>query len=495
MLRRLAPRAGTWFLWSLAACRPSVPPDEALAEPAAELRGWHYRADVAPGAKGIAVQLCFEGQPPRALVPVVREALRYVDDAKVVATGRALKVRGGRLSLDGVEPGECVAWRVDFDVVMDGEGDRTVTRVGDSVMVRQSMWLLWPVDAPDNLAPTIELRVPEGVRASVPWRALEDGKRDGSRATFVLDDTVSRWLGYTVLGTLDIERFDRAGAEVEIVRLDKPIACDRAGVRAWIEDAVDSVALLYDGYPRDRLQVIIVPVDGGGGTVYFGAAARGGGAAVYLLLDSEAKAERLPGGWTTVHELLHHGMPFVEDAWMSEGFVSYYTEVMRTRAGHRSEAEGWWELWEAFERGRTGGRGLSLRDASDRMHEVHAYQNVYWGGAAIAFDIDVTMRRESNGERSFDDAVKHLRTCCGDAVRRVPAKQLLAELDTWYGKPIFTQIAERHLASDELADIAAIYRGLGIEIGHSGVVLDDKHPAAAIRRAIMAPRKLPPASP
>jgi hypothetical protein len=480
-------RRGTWFyMCVLAACRPSVAPDEALAEPAAELRGWHYRAEVDPGAKGIAVQLCFEGRPPRALVPIVPEVLPYVGAPHIAGSERSLAVRRGRLALDGVDPGECVAWHVDFEAMAEREGDRTVTRIGDSMMVRQSMWLLWPIDAPDNLAPTIELRVPEGMRASVPWRVLEQGE---DRTTFVLDDTVSRWLGYTVLGELDVDRFERAGAEIEIVRLDKSIACDREGVRRWIVDAVDSVALLYDGYPRDHLQVIIVPVDGGGGTVYFGAAARGGGASVYLLLDTEAQADRLPGGWTTVHELLHHGMPFVDDAWMSEGFVSYYTEVMRTRAGHRSEQDGWWELWEAFERGRNGGRGMSLRDTSDRMHETHAYQNVYWGGAAIAFDIDVTMRRESNGARGLDDAVKHLRTCCGDAVRRVPAKKLLAELDAWYGKPIFTQIAERHLADREFADIAALYAELGITIGATGVTLDDRHPAAAIRRAIMAPRK------
>ncbi len=492
MLRRLAPALGTGFCCVLAACRPSVSPAESRAEPAAELRGWHYRAEVAPAASGIAVQLCFEGRPPRALAAIVPEVVPYLEDLQVVGSSRALKVRGERVLLDGVAPGECVGWRVDFTKMTEARRDRAVIRAGDSLMVRQSMWLLWPEDAADDLEPTVELQLPEGVRASVPWRVAAAGAdRDARRTTYVLDATVSRWLGYTVLGELDIDRFERAGAKIEIVRLDEPLACDRAGLRRWIDDAVDSVALLYDGYPREHLQVIVVPTEGGGGTVYFGAAARGGGASVYLLLDTEAKAERLPGGWTTVHELLHHGMPFVEEAWMSEGFVSYYTEVMRTRAGHRSEAEGWWELFEAFERGRNGSRGQPLAEASAQMHETHAYQNVYWGGAAIAFDIDVTMRKETNGARGLDDAVKHLRECCGEAVQRVPARKLLAELDRWYGKPIFSEIAERHLEAREFADIAALYAGLGIGIGGSGVTLDDAHPAAAIRRAIMAPRRTP----
>lgn len=445
---------------------------------------WTYEATVAVGAEAIAVRMCFADTPPAALRPLVDDAVDVVDALGVEGRDAGLNFADGTVSLRGVRPGECVRWRVDLRAGAEGGRGRALSWVGDSVLVRQSMWLLWPTDAPGDVRPTLTLHTPQGVRASVPWPLL-DGDRDGPEATYALDTTVARWLGYTAFGALAIDRFERAGAAVEIVRLDEPIACDPDGVRRWITDALDGAAMLYGRYPRDRLQVIVVPTDGNDGTVYFGAAARGGGSGVYLLLDTEAQAERLPGGWTTVHEFLHHGMPFVADAWMSEGFVSYYTEVMRTRQGHRSEAEGWRELWDAFERGRRSGRGMSLERTSANMHETFAYQRVYWGGAAIAFDLDVTLRLESGGKLGFDDAMKHLRDCCGDARFQYRADALLAILDEWYGAPLFTTVARKHLRDRDFADIEAIYARLGMRHTGVSVEIDPDHPGAAARAAIM----------
>ncbi len=457
---------------------------------------WTYDAVVGARADDIAVRLCFADRPAKSLRPVVREALANLEGLAIEGRDEALTVRDGVVALEGVRAGECVRWRVDLRALAEKEGVRTASWVGDSVLVRQSMWLLWPTDAPRDTRSTLTLTVPDGMHASVPWPVAK-GSRDGSPATYVLDATVSRWLGYNAFGRLDIDRFERKGAEIEIVRLDRPIATDKAGVRRWIIDAVDGAAMVYghsgpegreDRYPRDHLQVVVVPVERGDGAVSFGAAARGGGAGVYLLLDSGATADRLPGGWTTVHELLHHGMPFVGDAWMSEGFVSYYTEVVRTRQGHRDEATGWLELWDAFERGKSGGRGMPLQVTSDRMHETFAYQRVYWGGAAIAFDLDITLRLETDGKVGFDDAMKQLRACCGDAVFQYDADALLEILDQWYGKPLFTGTAKRHLEAREFADIGALYAKLGMRWVDGKIAIDPAHPAAKLRAAIMAAR-------
>jgi hypothetical protein len=454
------------------------PPGNVRAE--APRASWTYDATLGANASDITVRLCFAGAPTKSLRPVVPEALEHIDALEIEGRGVALEASGGVVPLAGMKPDECVRWRVDFDALAQSERSRDATRMGASVLVRQSMWLLWPTDGPEDAAPAIRLSLPEDVRASVPWKPTGEGE-------YVLDTTASRWLGYNAFGRVHTQRFDYRGSQIEIARLDEEIACKEECLRAWIGDALDGAATLYGEYPRERLQIVVVPVAGQrGGGVYFGAAARGGGAGVYLLLDASAVLGDITGGWTTVHELLHHGMPFVNDPWMSEGFVSYYTEITRTRQGHRSEKEGWRELWDAFERGRRGGRGMTLGATSDNMHETHAYQRVYWGGAAIAFDIDVTMRLA--GKRTFDDAMKHLRECCGDAKKMYDAQTLLEELDRWYGEPIFTRIANEHLESDRLADIATLYARLGMR--HDGVAIgvDDSHPAAAQRRAIMAPR-------
>lgn len=445
---------------------------------------WTYTASLGANAADIAVRLCFAGAPAAALRPVVPEALEHVAEIAIEGRDGVILGRDGVVPLDDMRANGCVRWRVDLDAIAETERSRDARRVGDSVLVRQSMWLLWPSDAPNEASPTITLELRDGVDASVPWRPVPNAAR-----TYVLEPTAARWLGYNAFGRVHAQQFDYRGTRIEIARLDEPITCGDDCLRAWIIDALEGAATLYGNYPRDRLQIVVVPVGGRpGGGVHFGAAARGGGPGVYLLLDASALLGDIVGGWTTVHELLHHGMPFVKDAWMSEGFVSYYTEITRTRQGHRDEAKGWLELWGAFERGRSGGRGMTLDATSRNMHETFAYQRVYWGGAAIAFDIDVTMRIATGGKRSFDDAMKHLRECCGDATSMYDARALLEELDRWYGEPIFTRIASAHLQSRELANVDAIYARLGMRHDGKAIVMDDGHPATAMRKAIMAPR-------
>lgn len=472
---------------ALAACHPA----ERIAEPheaAAVVEGWHYAVHIERDLASATVRLCFDAAPGDRLVAGDPAAADYVRDVRIVGTEQRLRRRGRTFELDAVEAGECIAYEVDFAEMARREGSgRRVRWVGASLLVRPSLWLWRPSRIPDREAISVRFDHDDALAVSVPWPVAR-GRRGEKGAVYALDSTVYAWLGYSVFGRMQVERFTAAGTAIELVVLDAPLAASPAGLRAWITDAADTVALLYGTFPRDRLQVVVVPVDGGYGTVYFGAAGRGGGPGVYILMDDDARDDELPGGWTTVHELLHHGMPFVDEAWMGEGWVSYYTEVMRTRMGHRSEQEGWQELYEAFVRGKNGNRPMTLARTSQLMHRTFAYQNVYWGGAAIAFFIDVALREDSGGKVSLDDAVQELRRCCGDARHRWSAQTLLEKLDTWYGKPLFTRIADEHLQSEAFPPVEATLQRLGISIEHDRVMLDDDHPGAAHRRAIMAPR-------
>lgn len=460
-----------------------VPQEEAAAVPA----GWHYRVRVSPDLARLDVRVCFDGAPARTLIPGVPEAAKFLDGASTAA-GRKLKRRGKSLALGDLGDDRCLDYAVDVQQVIDASSRRRTLQLGDSVAMKASQWLWRPQVLPQGADVTVQFELPEGVDVSVPWPVA----KPGPQPRYALDKTALQWLGYTILGDFGRDAFTHAGTDFEVVTLDSPIACTDRDLRLWVEDAADSVALLFDGkFPRDRMQVVVVPVDGGGGSIYFGMAARGGGPAIFILLDDEATGEQLPGGWTTVHEMLHHGMPFIRDPWMGEGFVSYYTELQRSRMGHRDEKAGWHELHEAFSRGKRGSRMMSLRETSDHMRDTHAYQRVYWGGAAIAFLLDVELRIRSDGERSLDDAIKHLRTCCGDAGHRWDADELLAELDDWYGEPLFSEIAGKHLEALDFPPVEDAMARLGIVVGTGGLVFDDAHENAAVRRAIMAPRREP----
>ena len=222
-----------------------------------------------------------------------------------------------------------------------------------------------------------------------------------------------------------------------------------------------------------------------------------------LLISREASDREFPGEWVAIHEFLHHGMPFVDrdDAWLSEGFVTYYTEVLRARAGFRSERDSWSSLLAGFDRGGRSGTGQSLADESRQMHENFAYQRVYWGGAAIALLADVALREAGS---SLDAAMRHLQRCCAATPRIWPAQQILRAMDEAH-EPLETRAADEPgrrastaastrpslqdlsgpiLRSAAFPDLSPIYRKLGVTVVNGGPTLDESASIAHVRRAI-----------
>jgi hypothetical protein len=495
-VHRACPGPSPLLIAVLAAACGSAAPVERTSSTrgaASELPGWSYDVRIAETGTVADVALCMRGVRPRVLQLGDVDASDSIDEIRSARTGAKLRLTARGFVGESVQSDDCLVYRVDFDQMAQGPGaGRLARRVGDSVLVRSTSWLLVPDEAPRDRDVTLRLRLPEGVEASVPWRPRPRSAGEPRIRTYELDRTAFRWMGYAAFGKLDLQRFEAAGSNVELTLLDAPVAADANTRRAWIEDAVETAGLLFGGYPRDRLQIVLVPVEGSGRrAVPFGMAGRGGGAGVVLLLDGNAAAERLTGGWTAIHELLHHGMPFVEDAWMAEGWVTYYTEVVRARRGHQSEQDGWQALWDGFERGARTSPGTTLRRASEAMHRQRAYPRVYWGGAAIAVLLDLELRMESDGARGLDDAMRELRRCCAEADRRVDAAELLAHLDAWHGRPLFSELADRQLDAPKFPDMRKALERLGITVHAGRVILDDAHPAAPIRRGIMTHRPTP----
>ena len=246
----------------------------------------------------------------------------------------------------------------------------------------------------------------------------------------------------------------------------------------------------YSGNCRYRRALVIaVPADRAGPG--FGMALRGGGPAVVIFLDRHVTRESLANDWTATHELLHLGVPRLppEDAWLFEGLASYYTEVVRARAGIISPARAYQHLLEGFERGRSNESSLSLRDESSQMHERRSFYRVYWAGAALAFLTDVEARRTSGP--TLDSALQAFAACCAASEEDWNAERVLAHLDRSLGAPHFTEQARRWLDRREFPALDGVLRSLGVAPGPRGEAIFGPAPNAAIRDAIMAPAPLP----
>lgn len=447
--------------------------------------GWHYAVTVAPDLGRLDVEVCFRrsGPLPTRLVADDDAAVRFLVNPRDRA-GRPLAVDAdaGAITVGGAP---CLTYAVDVARMVEEVDSDAMARVGDAVSSSPHLWLWRPEALPDAAEVTLAFSLPDGLAVSVPW------PRDGVDGPYRLSSTAFRWATQVVIGKFTADRFTAAGTDFQVAVMDRPRAISAAGIRRWLTTAAETVAGLYGRFPTPTLQVIVAPFPGGGDPVYFGMALRGGGPAVLLLISGAAADDEFPGEWVAIHEFLHHGMPFIshDDAWMSEGFVTYYTEVLRVRAGLRTQLASWRALLAGFARGSRSGTGASLADESAHMHDNHAYQRVYWGGAAIALLSDVALREAGS---SLDAAMRHLDACCGDTRRIWRADEILGEWGRWLGRADLHTLVDPILGRGDgpwnsegsFPELSSVYRKLGVNMVDEEPTLDESASIAHVRRAI-----------
>jgi hypothetical protein len=276
------------------------------------------------------------------------------------------------------------------------------------------------------------------------------------------------------------------GIEVRI--LDGPRRTTDAALRNLVEEAARAVSAACGEPLVPHVRAVIRPVEGhGGDAIVFGHTVMKDGPGIELFLRADATDADLRSDWVAVHELVHLAMPPVaeEDAWFSEGWATYLTEVLKARAGLQTEREAWSELAGGFSSGARARGGLSLREESAKMHRRHSYHRVYWAGAALAFLADEELRRTTDGRLCLDDAMKELRRLERQDRGVVPATDQMARLDAWLGRPLFVPLVQRALASNGFPPVDEALARLGVLPGPAGeVVLDDAAPGAVVRRAM-----------
>lgn len=418
-----------------------------------------WSIDVRPDLT-ITERVCVTGFVPERVAPENHAAARYA-------------------TVLGAQDG-CTTVAIDLVAMARGlDDDAMLDKVGDAVYGSFDPWLWRPEPWPMGLVGRLTLTLPEGLSASLPNERLPGG-------AYAVPYSTWSFMARFALGRLGTDAFTAAGANVSVARL--PGAGPKltaAGVRRFIGDAASAVATVDGRMPSDRVQVILARGSRSrydADPVQFGMAMRGAGPAIVLRISPEATDESIWGEWVTVHELAHLWLPPVvrEDAWLPEGFASYYQCVFRARAGMQTEAEAWTELVEGFGRGRRSARGTKLKDA-----RFPRFQQIYWGGAAIWLEVDADLRAHGSSLDAVVAEVRRAHPDHGPTMARLddrPALDVLALLEGRTGRDL-RGIARRRL-EEPFPDVAALLAGLGIREGASGVTLDDAAPNAAVRKAI-----------
>ena len=240
-----------------------------------------------------------------------------------------------------------------------------------------------------------------------------------------------------------------AGATLYI-HFATPVGEQRAAMLAgWLRDTASVVGGVYGRFPLDELGVVVIPQQSGhdpsNSPVPFGRVTRRGGEKVELYVDVSRPLADLYADWTVTHEFSHLLLPRISwrQRWISEGFASYYQNVLMARAGFYSTDTAIDKLSAGFERGRHSRPELSPNDAA-REGVRRARYKIYWSGAAIALRADLALREYSNNEESLDVVLGRFRECCLPSRRTWSGEELFAKLDSLASTPVFMPLYRQY---------------------------------------------------
>jgi hypothetical protein len=270
------------------------------------------------------------------------------------------------------------------------------------------------------------------------------------------------------------------GAQIDVVIAEGHLDLSRAEIMAWISTAADAVTAYFGRFPVARYRLVIEPVPGRKGVVS-GTTWAAGGAHSRIHLGEHASASDLERDWIMTHEMIHTAFPDQEPShhWIEEGIATYVEPLARSWIGHYPPAKVWADLVHGLPNGlpQRGDRGLD---------HTPTWGRTYWGGALFCLLADIQIRERSGGRRGLVDALRGILAAGGNDQVDWPIERAFLEGDKAVGVPVLEELYKTMKADPVPTDLDAIWRGLGIEMRHGTLSLDEHAPRAEIRRAISA---------
>jgi len=222
-----------------------------------------------------------------------------------------------------------------------------------------------------------------------------------------------------------------------------------AKLERWVRETAGQVVLVYGRFPVPAPRVVVVPSEsnswGGDSPVPFGRVTRSGGETVELYVNVKRPLADLSADWTATHEFSHLLLPRISwrHKWISEGFASYYQNVLMARAGNYTTDQAIKKLTQGFDRGRGSRPELSMNDAA-REGVRGARYKIYWSGAAIALLADVQLRERTGSTESLDTVLDRFQTCCLPSRRRWSGTELFTKFDSLIDEPVFMPLYRQY---------------------------------------------------
>jgi len=465
--------------------------------------------------QSVAVQLCLaDAHAKVAFAADSGWAMRFVSDVKRGDAGSpgAAKVDSDDSGWHAANwrAGECLSWRADLRAIAQEHKPDVGWQMGEDFIAAPQLWLLRP-DVQAGANAELSIQMPEHWAISAPWRELMPSsvaakiEKQPSLAAFStkryfhIPNTPPDWSAAVAFGRFTEERIALPGGTLRLTVLHGADSGERAKLREWLDRVSRAVLSAYGRLPLPEVQVLVIPVGqlGRGGrdedraqAVHFGQSIRGQGNALELLVDPTRPAAEFADDWTAVHELSHLMHPYLGDrgTWLAEGLATYYQNVLRARSGMLTPAQAWDRLYQGFKRGAKTPSEETLEQIASNMHRSHAYQRVYWAGAAYWLTVDRDLRRASGDAMNLETALARFRDCCLPAYREWKPEDFVARLDALAGSDVLAARYREFAAMRQFPDWEKLYSDLGIGVAGERLAFAADAKDAAIRDAIMAAR-------
>jgi hypothetical protein len=236
-----------------------------------------------------------------------------------------------------------------------------------------------------------------------------------------------------------------------------------AALTAWLHSVAASVEKIYGRFPLAQVRIRVVSdrigFSGGDSPVPFGRVTRNGGEMIELFVNLDRPIEDFYADWTATHEFSHLLLPRIsyKQRWISEGFASYYQNVLMARSGHYTTEQALRKLSEGFARGRASRPELSPNEAAQEGVSKARYK-IYWSGAAIALLADVELRQQSGGKESLDVVLGRFQECCLPSRRRWSGTELFTKFDSLIDEAVFMPLYRRHADTKGFPETEQILR-------------------------------------
>lgn len=423
------------------------------------------------------------GEPVDNIAARSREAGDYLDNVRDCTTANSdrIRIRNRRMLLpkNGID---CLSYSVDLRRAARNER-RNASLAKSNFIVSPADWLWRPTISDDDDI-IVRFELPDNVDVSVPWIAVA-----GEMNTFRVVDSPETSTAFAAFGQFQYREIDISGASLRVTIMQAKEKFRFDPLFEWVRDTAVAVNLVYGRFPNPNTSVLVLPMGArwsSDDAVTFGRVVRDGGETVELFVNPKRPIDEFYDSWTATHEFSHLMLPYVkeEHRWISEGFASYYQNVLMARDGRYTEERAWLKLSQGFERGRQSRPEMSLNEAASEGWRG-ATMKIYWSGAAIALMADTELRQRSNGDESLDSVLERLQACCLPSDHSWSGTEFFTKLDTLVEEPVFMPLYRRYANTTGFPDVQPLLDDLGVDFVGNQVQLRKTAELADVRIAIM----------